>query len=327
MSERKDVIVVDGAAIAYRVTFGCAVVSGDPIGNAEAFPRLVHRFADACRQRGWHPVVLGCGEAAVELWRDERVVGRRPMAIPFGRDVVIDVADFRMVGRAFRNLRQAVARTRRCGVTAEIVSERDVTPELLAQLCAVLRASHRRCRMDRGFSMTLDHLLDGRYPGVFLTLGRDRTGRVVGFQRYAQAGGGSDVSLDNGWRRPDAPNGVEERLTVETIEWCRGHGVSRLSLAFAPFPELFDERPRSWGLRIARIASHVLDPVIGLGSLYDYLRKFHSFGRRRFVVVSLGRLPVALVALLALELLPRPLHRPAGRAGTPDVTAARRSVR
>jgi hypothetical protein len=80
---------------------------------------------------------------------DRGVVGQSMKAVPIGRDVVIYVQRFAMVGRRFRKLRQAV---------------------------------------QRGFSMILDGALEGRYPGVLLIIGRDRFGRVHGFHRYATAG-------------------------------------------------------------------------------------------------------------------------------------------
>lgn len=51
-------------------------------------------------------------------------------SVPIGRDVVIDVASFEMVGRKYRDLRQAVQRTRNLGITNEIVPEQG-----LAMLC------------------------------------------------------------------------------------------------------------------------------------------------------------------------------------------------
>ena len=55
-----------------------------------------------------------------------KVLGTSLRAIPIGRDVVIDVADFEMTGRKFRNLRQAVKRTHNRGITTEIIREQDL---------------------------------------------------------------------------------------------------------------------------------------------------------------------------------------------------------
>jgi lysylphosphatidylglycerol synthetase-like protein (DUF2156 family) len=54
-------------------------------------------------------------------------------------------------------------------------------------LAEVLNASHRGAHVERGFSMILDHALEGRYPGIKLIIARDRYGRVQAFHRYARA--------------------------------------------------------------------------------------------------------------------------------------------
>ena len=148
------------------------------------------------------------------------------------------------VGRKYRNLRQAVQRTHNVGVTTEVVAEQELDEALLAELRHVLRSSHSGARTERGFSMILDGALKGRYPGVWLIIARDRWGKALAFNRYASAGGGNDVTLDVPWRLPGAPNGIDERLSVDMITWSRNHGARRLSLAFAAFPEIFDNKNR-----------------------------------------------------------------------------------
>ena len=205
------------AAIAYRTRWGFAVVSGDPIGDDARFPALVADFAAMCHIRGWRIVVLGCSEQRTQLWTDAAVFGRKLTAVPIGRDVVIDVASFEMVGRKYRNLRQAVQRTKNFGVTTEVVDEQGLNDALRAELTQVILASPSGCRTERGFSMSLDGTLEGRYPGIALIIARDKDGRVQGFHRYATAGDGTEVTLDVPWRRRGAPNGIDERLSVDMI--------------------------------------------------------------------------------------------------------------
>lgn len=112
------------AAIAYRTRAGFAVVGGDPIGDESRFPALVRDFAAMCRSHGWRVAVLGCSEHALPLWTDSRTVGHHLRAVAVGRDVVVDVQAFDLVGRKYRNLRQGVQRTRNAGITTEIVDER-----------------------------------------------------------------------------------------------------------------------------------------------------------------------------------------------------------
>jgi lysylphosphatidylglycerol synthetase-like protein (DUF2156 family) len=301
----------DGAAVlAYRTRIGYAVVSADPLGDERQFAALVADFAAMCHTRGWRLVVLGCSERRLKLWDDPAVLGHSLRPIPIGRDVVVDVPNFEMVGRPFRNLRQAVQRTHNCGITTEIVAEQALGNGRLVELADVVRASPSGANADRGFSMNLDGVLEGRYPGVQLIIARDAHGRVQGFHRYAVAGGGSDVSLDVPWRRPGAPNGLDERLSVDMIRAVQGAGAQRLSLAFAAFPEIFDEKQRSRTQTVVYQLIHLLDPLIALESLYRYLRKFQALGDRRYVLVNLTPLLPLVYVLLTLEFMPRRRHLP-----------------
>jgi lysylphosphatidylglycerol synthetase-like protein (DUF2156 family) len=198
-----------------------------------------------------------------------------------------------------------VQRTQNFGVTTEVVPEQGLDDELLAELTDVLLASPKGARTERGFSMCLDGALEGRYPGVFLIVGRDQHGRVQGFHRYATAGDGSEVSLDIPWRRRGAPNGIDERLSVDMIMWAREHGAERLSLAFAAFPEIFNDKNRGKIASLIYTAIHLGDALIALESLYRYLRKFHALGERRYVMLSLTQTLPLLVVLLSLEFMPR----------------------
>jgi lysylphosphatidylglycerol synthetase-like protein (DUF2156 family) len=296
------------AALAYRTRMGFAVVGGDPIGDEAQFPELVADFAAMCHTHGWRIAVVGCSERRLELWNDRAVLGQSLRAVPIGRDVVVDVTNFDMVGRKFRNLRQAVQRTHNAGITTEIVAEQELDDKRLAELTDVVRASARGAHTARGFYMNLDGVLEGRFPGIQLIIARDATGKVQGFHRYATAGGGTDISLDVPWRRRGAPNGIDERLSIDMITAGKDAGAQRVSLSFAAFPEIFDDKNRGWVQRIFYRLIHVLDPLIALESLYRYVRKFHATDARRYALVSMTQLVPLVFVLLTLEFMPRRRH-------------------
>ena len=284
------------------------MVGGDPVGDEGKFPELVADFAATCHARGWRIAVVGCAERRLELWNDPAVIGRSLRAIPFGRDVVVDVSSFDMVGREFRNLRQAVQRTHNCGITTEIVAEQELDAELLAELTDVVRASPSGAHTDRGFYMNLDGVLEGRFPGIQLIIAWDASGRAQGFHRYATAGGGSDITLDVPWRRGGAPNGIDERLSVDMITAAKDAGAQRVSLSFAAFPEIFEDKDRGRARRVFYRLIHVLDPLIALESLYRYVRKFHAMDERRYALISMTQLIPLVFVLLTLEFMPRRRH-------------------
>jgi lysylphosphatidylglycerol synthetase-like protein (DUF2156 family) len=291
------------AAIGYRARFGITVVAGDPIGDRAAFAELLSEFSEFAANQGWRIAVLGASPELAAMWRYRALEHRGLRAIPIGRDVVIDVGSFDMVGRKFRNLRQAVSRTRNFGVTTEVISEATLSEPLRADLLNIVDEwSHGR--QSRGFSMILDHLLDGRNPGMLLVIARDGDGRVAGFQRYGVSGRGRDLSLDVPWRRKDAPNGLDERMILDLVDYAREQGVQRISLAFAPFPELFADKERSRTATLIYVAVHLGDPLIRLESLYRFLRKFRSMSDQRFVLIRWREVLLAAAALLTLEFVP-----------------------
>jgi lysylphosphatidylglycerol synthetase-like protein (DUF2156 family) len=293
-------------AIAYRVRWGTAVASGDPVGDHDRREAAMDAFIEHAHAHGWRIAVIGAGEDVAALWRERGLWG-----LSIGREVLIDVAAFNMIGRRFRNLRQAVQRSHNAGVTTEITPEASLPREVRDELAEVARAA-RRPLPPRGFAMILDHPLSGVHPGTFIAVARDREGQPVAFQRFASADGGRELSLDLPFRRPGAPNGVDERIAVDMIQWARERGVRRISLAFAPFPEVFDTQP---GLRsrFARWAVHRFDPFIHLESLYRYLRKFHAFGPQRHVLLRPRDIVWVLAALLTLEFSRPRAVRPPGR--------------
>ena len=291
------------AAIGYRARFGIAVVAGDPIGNRAEFGTLISEFSDFAAGQGWRIAVLGARPDVSALWRSRAADHHGMHAIPIGRDVVVDVGSFDMVGRKFRNLRQAASRTRNFGVKTEVIAERDLDTEMRATLLGIVDewgTGHQT----RGFSMILDHLLDGRHPGMLVVIARDGDGRVAGFQRYGSSNDGSELSLDVPWRRKDAPNGLDERMIVDLVEYGRERGVRRISLAFAAFPELFADKDRTRSAQLIYVLARTLDPLIRLESLFRFLRKFNSFGDQRFVLIRWREIVFTAAALLTLEFVP-----------------------
>jgi lysyl-tRNA synthetase class 2 len=328
------------AAIGYRVLAGMAVVGGDPIGAREAWPGAIDAFLAEAERRGWRPAVLAAGPEARELWAAR---GMRGFGI--GDEVVIDVARFSLDGRAMRNVRQAVQRTEHAGIWTAVIPERELSPELAAQLRRIHRAwlgrgTARRPRPDadevpqgreHGFAMNLDAMAEGRHPDSLFVVGFAADGYAVAFQRYLVARGAGPepaLSLDVMPRHRVAPNGVNERLIVATIEYAAEHGYTAVSLNFAAFRTVLEayrlgtsgaaassapkaasltpatppaQNPRLV-LKLTRRAIHLLDPLIQVESLYRFNAKFRpGWLPRAVLVASWLDLPLFGVAAFGLE--------------------------
>jgi lysylphosphatidylglycerol synthetase-like protein (DUF2156 family) len=197
-----------------------------------------------------------------------------------------------------------VQRTRNAGVTTAIYPAEELPDGLGAQLSDIVKRSHRN--PNRGFSMILDGLLDeDPHPGTLIAVAYDRDGQVVAFHRFSTADNGREITQDLPWRRRGAPNGVDERLANDVVEWAKVNDARRVSLSFAAFPELYESTPEHAIERVSYWLTHRLDSFIRLESLYRYLRKFHSMGKRRYVVLRLRDLVPVAAAMLTFEFATR----------------------
>jgi lysylphosphatidylglycerol synthetase-like protein (DUF2156 family) len=180
--EKDYVFSPDGrAAVGYCVRLGCAVASGDPVGNVESWREAIDAFVASTRARHLRIAVLGAGERARPIWAGHGLHG-----VPIGRDVVVRRSEFVLTGRRFRNLRQAIKRSHNAGVTVEFLREGDLQAPAIAELRSLIRGSRR---VDtRGFSMILGRLFDGRTPDAVLAVARDHNGTAVAVHRYLWAG-------------------------------------------------------------------------------------------------------------------------------------------
>lgn len=308
------------AAVAYRVRFGVAVASGDPLGAVGSQPQAVAEFLSMAAANGWRIGILGTGEDWTKWWRH-----RGLRALPIGRDVVIDVERFTITGRSFRNLRQAVQRTRNAGVTTAIYPAEALPEGLADQLKAIVKSSRRN--PNRGFSMILDGLLtEPPHPGTLIAVAYDRDQQVVAFHRFSTADSGREITQDLPWRRRGAPNGVDERLAYDVVEWAKANEARRVSLSFAAFPELYASTPEGAVERVSYWLTHRLDSFIRLESLYRYLRKFHSLGNRRYVLLRLRDLVPVAAAMLTFEFATR-RHSPARSNRWRPADGLRRPIR
>lgn len=282
------------AAVGYRVLLGVAVVGGDPVGEPEAFPDAVAEFVRTCDRAGWRVAALAVRDDLAPLWHRH---GLRTVGI--GDEVLLDVDTFTMSGRAMRNVRQAVQRTRHFGVTTDIVREGDLDTGLRMEVAGLAR-DWLRGAAERGFSMILDGLATGRHPDCVLVLARDHTGRLIGCQRYVPSG--DTLSLDTMRRDPDTVNGVNERMIADVVDHARERGIRVVSLNFAAFRTLLDSTERGVFERVGYQALHLLDPFIRVESLYRFNAKFHpGYLARGVAFPSWLSVPVVAAAMVGME--------------------------
>jgi lysyl-tRNA synthetase class 2 len=266
------------AAIGYRPIFGVALASGRPVGARAGAENALAGYLEHCRRHGWRAAIIGLDEEAAGICRR---LGMHTLCI--GDEAVVDVDGFRLDTPAMRNVRQAVKRSRNFGVTTSIMREGDVPPALRRDLRAVSEAA-RGDIPERGFSMGLGEPFEGTFPDCVVAIAFSAEGKAIAFQRYAPCKAGAALSLDIMRRAPGTPNGVNERLIAEVVEWSAGEKVEEVSLNFAAFRELMDlGEQRNRFQRLEYWLVHRLDRWVKVESLYRFNAKFHPRWTARYV--------------------------------------------
>jgi lysyl-tRNA synthetase class 2 len=299
-ADKRLVRSADGrAAVAYRYVGGVGLASGDPVGDPASFADAVDRFVAYCDTRGWRPAFMGVRDDRLPLYE---ALGLR--AEYLGDEAIVAVEGFSLDGRAMRGVRQAVNRTCNAGITTEVVREGDLDEVLHSALLDIAERG-RDGAPERGFSMALDGLLSRRDADCVLVVARDADGRPFAFQRYAPCRSGGGLSLD-AMRRDldvDVPNGVNERLIVDTVAWAREQGVAEVSLNFAFCRALVDEDATVTGARrVQAWFVRRLSPWFQIESLLRFNAKFAPRWVPRHVVYrSLADLPAVAAAAAGAE--------------------------
>ncbi|MBB5960116.1 lysylphosphatidylglycerol synthetase-like protein (DUF2156 family) [Saccharothrix tamanrassetensis] len=268
------------AVVAYRVVATIALTVGDPIGPPDACREAVRGFAEFCAHEGWTPCLYSISE---ELRDDVAPLGWH--AVQVAEDTVIPLADLRFTGKKWQDVRTALNKAAKQGITAEWWHYAEAPPALTDQI----RSISAEWVADKGLpemGFTLGGLdeLSGEGVRCLIAVDADRTvhgvtswlpvyvdGHVVGW------------TLDFMRRRGSAFTGSMEFLIASAATALKEEGAGFLSLSGAPLARL-DRGVQPRGLqRLLDFAGHVLEPVYGFRSLFAFKAKFQPVYRPMFM--------------------------------------------
>ena len=146
--------VPDGRAfVGYRVEAGVLLVSGDPVGAADALPALFRRLGAFAEARGLKLAAVGVGETLLPALASSSACARSTSATRRSSTR----PRFSLEGRAIRKVRQSVSRLEKAGYAAELVEvgragRRHAAPSSTRSAAAGARARPSvasRCRSTR----------------------------------------------------------------------------------------------------------------------------------------------------------------------------------
>ena len=297
------------AAITYRVVSGVALVSGDPVGDPEAWPGAIAEYQKLVAEYAWTPAVIGCSETGATIFQREADLS----ALQLGDEAIVEVEDFTLEGRAMRGVRQAVTRVQRAGYEVAVRRVSDVPDDEMITLNE--RSGRWRGNdVERGYSMALSRMGDpaDRFCAVATATLDGQLKGILHFVPWGKDG----LSLDLMRRDRGAENGLNELMIVSVIQAGPALGVRRVSLNFAAFREALERGERIGAGPVLKAWRGVLiffSRWFQIESLYRFNVKFRPEWEPRFLSFpsssALPRISVAALEAEAFITRPRLLDR------------------
>lgn len=261
------------AGLAYRVIGDVALTCGGPFGMPEAYDEAVRGFARFCDDNGWSPVVYSADRQSLEPIA--RSMGWRLTVV--AQEAVLDAQAWSISGKRRQDVRTAVNRARKTGVTALWTRYRDLTLGQQAQIAEISEEWMAGKSLPE-MSFTLGGLGELADPDVRLMIAVSGAGRidaVTSWMPFHDHGVQAGWTLDFMRRRRDAMSGVMEFLIRETVERARLQGLREVSLSGAPLARLDAGagRPTALDRTMDRLGA-VLESHYGFASLMRFKDKF-----------------------------------------------------
>ncbi len=259
------------AAVAYRVVGGVAVTTGDPFGEPDARAAAVGRFAAFCGDNGWTPCFYSVTQpirAAAEAlgWKSVQVA----------EDTVIPLGDLAFTGKKWQDVRTALNKAKKEGITAEWWTY----PKAPLAITDQVRAISEEWVADKGMpemGFTLGGLDELNDPDVRCLIALDEQRTVHGVTSWLPVYADGMVTgwtLDFMRRRANGFRGVVEFLIASAGLGAQEEGAKFLSLSGAPLARL--DRGEDFGplQKLLDGAGKALEPVYGFRSLFAFKAKF-----------------------------------------------------
>ena len=198
----------------------------DPVGPQSEWPELIWLFIENAREGGGRASFYHVRPQALPLYLD---AGLRLYKI--GEEAYVPLPDFSLKGKKRANLRHAVNRAARDGLTFETVPVENV-PAILDEIRFISDswlAEHRTS--EKGFSLgAFDPAYIVRQPVALVRKGT----RAVAFATLMSTQNRIEASVDLMRHLPDAPPGTMDFLFASLMLHFREEGYQRFGLGMAP---------------------------------------------------------------------------------------------
>lgn len=265
-------------AVAFQQHGQVALTLAGPFGEAAGMDRAAAGFLDFCSSQALVPAFYSCDDA---LWPLLQTRGYHRVSVAQETRLAIKELEFK--GKEWQNVRTAINRARKSGVTAVWGTYRDFSASLRSQLSELSEDwAAGKAVPEMGFTLGgIDDLMD---DDVLTCLAVDPQGQVQGVTSWLpvyEDGVLVSRTLDVMRRRGAGFPGVMEFLIASAVQELRP-SVDIISLSGSPLsrsiPENEADPLSSSGagalVAILDVVGHALEPLYGFRSLAAFKSRF-----------------------------------------------------
>ncbi|MCW2636735.1 MAG: hypothetical protein JWQ99_3102 [Blastococcus sp.] len=305
------------SVIAYEHHAGVAIALGDPVGPPGRRGAAVSAFAAMCEHTGSVPCFFSvttstAALAAVLGWQHVRIAD----------DTIIDLGSLEVRGRKWQDIRSALNRAAKEGISYREVTLAEEPWAVRAQV----RAISQEWVGDKGLpemGFTLGGIDEALDPAVRVGLAVDADGSVHGVTSWLPvlAAGGTvrGWTLDVTRRRNDGFRPVSEFLIASACLAFQAQGAEFVSLSGAPLARADTAEQPPAVERLLDSLGAVMEPHYGFRSLHAFKSKFSPRYEPLLLAYrddgDLPRIGIALTKAYLPEAGVRDLMRLAGGRG------------
>lgn len=261
--------------VAYRVEGGVAVTTGDPVGPAEDRPGALDAFVEFCAAHHWTVCLYSVTEAVKQLTDD---YGWPSLQV--AEETVLPLGSLAFTGKKFQDIRTAISRAGKSGITAEWITYRTAPLAIRDQIEVISEEwVSDKALPEMGFTLGgLDELED---PTVRCLIAVDAERTIHGVTSWMPCyseGEPIGWTLDFMRRRTGTEaagfKGVMEFLIGTAALDLQAQGAQFLSLSGAPLAQAHPDEDQAGVQRLLQVIGGTMEPVYGFRSLLRFKAKF-----------------------------------------------------
>jgi phosphatidylglycerol lysyltransferase len=266
------------AFLMFGQTGGSLVAMGDPVGNPAAFGGLVWQFHELADR---HHKRLGFYQVSSEhlpLFIDSGMRFAR-----LGEEALVPLADFRLEGGRFKDLRQAASRAEREGLEFSIIPAVDV-PAIELALRAVsddwLRTKNvGEKRFSLGFYQA-DYIR--HFPVAIVRQGAT----ILAFANILATANKTELSVDLMRHLAKVPHGTMDFLFAQLLLWGKAEGFRYFNLGMAPLAGFTPHRLAPAWTRMGSLLFRHGERFYNFQGVHRFKNKYRPEWRPRYLAYS-----------------------------------------